>query len=252
MTERKKMWLIFSVFALTMLLVLIFALLRLQHAQKKLGESADMIESIGNSRFNVEALVTDTIPVSTYITIPISIPVQVSMSMTFDAPIHMNVPVNKSLMIPFSIDISQIIPVDTLFNFPDKLNPLISDTLDMATKMKIKFWPGFKIPFHVEGQVPLQQNLSLDMQTVRVSANIPIAMSINDSIPVRLDFELPVNETVSMPLKINTRATITFIEKIPIEADFPIQLKAPVEVDFGKTPMKAKFDSLARMMREVL
>jgi len=164
----------------------------------------------------------------------------------------MNVPVSKNLLIPFSLDIKQIIPVDTLFNFPDRLNPFISDTLDMATKMKIKFWPGFRIPFHVEGQVPLQQNLSLDMKTVRVSASIPIAMSVNDSIPVQLDFVLPVHETVSMPLVINTRATITFVEKIPIEADFPIQLKAPVEVDFRKTPMKAKFDYLSRVLREVL
>lgn len=252
MSSKTRTAIIISVTVLIISAVSVVAFCKIRNAQQKLNLAADIIESIGNSSFFVEADVKDTIPVSTFITIPISIPVNVSLNMTMDVPLSMNVPINKSLIIPFSLDIHQIVPVDTLFNFPDKLDPMIDDTLDLNTKMKIRFWPGFRIPFRVEGNIPVKQNLSLDMKTVRVSANIPISMSVSDSIPVLLDFEIPVNESVSFPLKINTRATISFVEKVPIEADFPIQLKAPVEVDFKKTPLKAKFDSLSSVLREVL
>ncbi|HBG69633.1 MAG: hypothetical protein A2W93_12595 [Bacteroidetes bacterium GWF2_43_63] len=252
MSSKTRTGIIIAVAFLVIASVSVFAFYKIRNAQQKLNVAADIIESIGNSSFFVEADVKDTIPVSTYISIPISIPVNVALNMTMDVPLNMNVPIHKNLTIPFSLDIHQIVPVDTLFNFPDKLDPLIDDTLGLDTKMKIRFWPGFRIPFRVEGNIPVNQNLSLDMKTVRVAASIPISMSLHDSIPVLLDFEIPVNESVSFPLKINTRATISFVEKVPIEADFPIQLKAPVEVDFKKTPLKAKFDSLSAVLREVL
>ncbi|HPS83123.1 MAG TPA: hypothetical protein PLA88_02320 [Bacteroidales bacterium] len=252
MTSKTRTGIIIAIAVLIIASVAVFAFIKIRHAQNKLDAAADIIENIGNSSFFVEADVKDTIPVKTSISIPVSIPVNVALNMTLDVPLSMSVPINKKLTIPFSLAIHQIVPVDTLFNFPEKLSPLIDDTLGLSTKMKIRFWPGFRIPFRVEGDIPVQQNLSLDMKTVRVSAQIPIAMSLSDSIPVTLDFDLPVNENVSFPLNINTRATISFIEKVPIEADFPIQLKAPVEVDFKKTPLKNKFDSLSAVLREVL
>lgn len=252
MNFKTRTAIIISTSILLISAVAFFAFNKIRHAQNKLKTAADIIESIGNSSFMVEADVKDTIPVKTSISIPISIPVNVSLNMALDVPLSMNVPINKNLTIPFSLNINQIVPVDTLFDFPEKLSPLIDDTLALDTKMKIRFWPGFRIPFRVEGDIPVQQNLSLDMKTVRVSAEIPIAMSLSDSIPVTLDFDLPVSENISFPLKINTRAMISFVEKVPIEADFPIQLKAPVEVDFKKTPLKLKFDSLSAVLREVL
>lgn len=252
MKSRAWTWIAISVAFALLLLALWLVLLKYRNAQQKLDEAASLIESIGQSSFFVEADVSDTIPVSTFITIPMSIPVDVCMSMRIDAPLNMQVPVRKDLNIPFALSIREVIPVDTTFSFPEGMNPFVNDTLDMQSRMKIKFWPGFRIPFRVEGSIPIKQNLSLDMQTIRVSADIPIAMNIEDNIPVRLDFSIPVSDTLNLPINIRTRAMITFVEKIPIEADFPIQLKAPVKVDFATTPLKNKFDSLARVLRQVL
>lgn len=252
MNPKVRSGIIISVIALLLAAIAAGAIWKLRIAQEKLNTAADIIENIGNSSFIVETEVNDTIPVNTCISIPVAIPVNVSLTMTMDVPLSMSVPVRKNLSVPFQLDIRKIVPVDTLFTFPDKLSPLIDDTLGLNSKMKIRFWPGFRIPFKVEGNIPLQQNLSLDMKTVHVSADIPISMSLSDSIPVKLDFELPVNENVSLPLVINTRAMISFVSKVPIDAEFPINLNAPVEVDFKKTPLKQKFDSLSAVLREVL
>ncbi len=248
----KKNYILLIAAILVITIIASFVFIKIRHAQQKLNQAAEIIENIGNSSFFIETDISDTIHVSTCIIIPVSIPVNVSLSMMLDAPLSMNVPVDKNLTVPFALNIEKIVPVDTFFHFPDKLYPFINDTLALESKMKIKFWPGFKIPFKVEGNIPISQNLNLDLKTVKVSSEIPISISINDSMPVKLDFELPVNQNISFPLKINTRANISFIEKVPIEADFPIQLQVPVEVDFKKTPLKLKFDSLASVLREVL
>ncbi len=252
MRRRVLIWSISVLATVLLLLVVLLLWNRLKESQQKLDEAARIIESIGNSSFIVEAEVSDTIPISTFIVIPISIPVNVSMSIVLDVPLNMSVPVKKDMMVPFSLLINQIVPVDTSFSFPDGMQPYMNDSLQLQQKLKIRFWPGFRIPFRVAGTIPVQQNLNLEMKTMRVSADIPIKMNINDSIPVKLDFVLPVSETINMPLNINSRATITFTQKIPIEADFPINIKAPVVVDFTKTPLKQKFDSLANVLRTVL
>ena len=252
MSPKFRTGIIIAIAAAIIVSVAFFAFIKIRHAQNKLNTAANIIENIGNSSFCVETDVKDTIPIKTFISIPFSIPVNVAMNMTIDVPLNMSVPINKQLTIPFTLAIHEIVPVDTLFDFPEKLSPLIEDTIGVNSKMKIRFWPGFRIPFRVEGNIPVQKCLNLDMKTVRVSTKIPISMSLRDSIPVTLDFDLPINETVSFPLNIYTCATISFVDKVPIEAIFPIQLKAPVEVDFKKTPLKNKFDSLSAVLREVL
>ncbi len=247
-------WLTFS-FVLIILLLSTFAVVALtkyRKADAQLDKAADMIEEIGRSRFEVIAEVDDTMPLSTTINIPVSVPVRVSMNLSIDAPFTMNVPVNQELNIPFHLDIQELIPIDTVFHFPDAIAPYVNDSFGLATKMDVRIFPGFRVPFRVSGIIPLNENLSFEMPSMRVKAVIPIEIDISESIPVKLSFNLPLNQNINLPLHINTAATISFIQEIPVHADFPVHLAVPVPVDFGSTPLKPRFDSLSRMLRDVL
>ena len=226
--------------------------LKLGESREKLNEAADIIESLGKASFDVDADVTDTIDIATDFRIPATIPVHVRMQVSLLAPLNMDVPVEKRLSIPFSVKIDQLLPVDTLFRFPSGIQALVNDSIPLNNKLKIKFWPGMRIPFQVQGKVPLHKALNLDPGNVRVASNIPVRLRLSDSIPVFLDFTVPVKDTIPMNLNINADAQITFYSALPVRGRLPLKMKTPVRVDFSKTPLKAKFDSLARVMRKIL
>lgn len=248
----RRFW--FAIIVLTLLLIGTWVVLLMYYhaAESRMQQAADLIESIGDAKFFVEADINDTMPVKSSIRIPVQIPVLVSMSIMVDVPITMDVAVNNEMKVPFDLTIKQIVPVDTFFQFPDPVSAYVNDSLSLASKLKIRLWPGFNIPFSVKGEVPMQQGLIFSMQSMRISADIPIAMRVQDSIPVHLDMNIPIQEHLQWPMMVNSKATITFYEELPIEAMFPIHLKVPVEVDFSKTPLQSKFDSLGNIMRKVL
>jgi hypothetical protein len=252
-SNRKTRFILYSA-AIVLLLTVMSVLLinKVIDSQKKLNQAADIIESLGNTSFSIDADIQDSIDINTSFDIPVSIPVHVVMSVRLDAPLSMSVPVKKSMHIPYSINITEIIPVDTFFRFPDGITAAVDDSIALNTQLKIKFWPGIRLPFNVTGNMPLNQTLSLNPEKLRVSSDIPIHLSLNDSMPVFLDFIVPVQDTIPMNLVIDADALISFYAPLPVKGKLPLKMITPVEIDFSKTPLKAKFDSLAKVMREIL
>lgn len=241
-----------SVFLVLMVVAAIFLINKVYDSQSKLEQAADIIESLGNTSFTIDADIQDSIEINTSFIIPVSIPVHVVMNVKVDAPLNMNVPFNKTLKIPYSVEINEIMPIDTLFRFPDGITADVNDTIPIHQKLKIRFWPGMNIPFSVSGKMPLNQSLSLNPGKIHVSSEIPIHLQLNDSIPVFLDFKVPVRDTIPMNLVIDADAMISFYASLPVTGKIPLKMNTPVKVDFSKTPLKAKFDSLAAVMRKIL
>lgn len=240
-----------------MLLILLSGLLvvlfiKFQNAKQKLDEAASIIESLGKAVFSIETDIKDTLDIETSFRVPCSIPVQVQMMIMVQAPINMDVPVKKDMLIPFSLRINEIMPLDTFFRYPEGISAYVSDSISIDNQLKIKFWPGMKIPFRTSGSIPMNQVLNIKPGGMRIASEIPIRINISDSIPVFLDFTLAVSDTMSMPLQINSRATISFYTDLPVQGRLPIHVMAPVEIDFSKTMLKERFDSLAFVLRKVL
>ncbi|MFH0894833.1 MAG: hypothetical protein V2A54_10405 [Bacteroidota bacterium] len=253
MSSKNKTGIIAIVLAVLLPVALaIYLSLKLNESREKLNQAADIIESLGNASFTIDADIQDSIEINTSFRIPVSIPVHVRMNVSVNAPLDMNVPINRQLNIPFSVKINQMLPVDTVFRFPAGIQALVNDSIPLNSRMKIKFWPGMRIPFKVQGTVPFNKALKLDPGNVRVASNIPVRLSLSDSIPVFLDFSVPVKDTIPMNLFIDSDAQITFYTSLPVRGRLPLKMKTPVKVDFSKTPLKARFDSLARVMRKIM
>lgn len=243
--------------ALTLILLLlavsvILLINKVSDSQKKLNQAADIIESLGKTSFSIDADISDSIDINTSFTIPISIPVHVRMNVSVNAPLSMNVPVMQTLKIPYSVRIDEIMPVDTFFIFPEGITTNINDSIGFNTKIKTRIWPGIRFPVTISGSMPLKQSLYLDPEKLHVSSEIPVHLRLNDSIPVYLDFTVPVKDTLPMNLLIDADATISFYAPLPVKGRLPLKMNTPVEIDFSKTPLKAKFDSLANVMRKIL
>lgn len=250
--KTKTRYIAFTLVLLLLAVSVTLLIHKVNDSQKKLDKAADIIESLGNTSFTIDADIRDSIDIATTFYIPVSIPVHVLMNVTVSAPLKMNVPVLQTLKIPYSIRIHEIMPVDTFFYFPEGINAEVSGTIPIDSRMKIKFWPGLRIPFTVNGSMPLKQTLSLNPGKIKVSSEIPVHLLLNDSIPVYLDFTVPVKDTIPMNLLIDADAQITFYTALPVEGRLPLQMNTPVKIDFSKTPLKAKFDSLANVMRKIL
>ena len=233
-------------------LIISALLIKLNDARHKLDEAANILESMGNSKFDIDAEIHDTVAINTSFKVLTSVPVHVSMWIDVAAPVQMNVPVKKELMIPVHLSIDELLSVDTLFRFPDGLKAPVHDSIPFNEKIAIRMFGLFKIPFKSSGTIHLDQDMFFNPEAVRVASEIPVQMQINDSIPVYLDFNMPVNDSLHFPLKISSRAMISFYEDFPVEGEIPIDMNSPVPLDFSKTPLKAKFDSLANIMRNLL
>ncbi|PLW94355.1 MAG: hypothetical protein C0592_03100 [Marinilabiliales bacterium] len=233
-------------------LIIIALLIKLSDARQKLDEAANILESMGNSKFDIDAEIHDTIAINTSFHVQVSIPVHVSMWIDVNAPVQMNVPVQKELMIPVHLIIDEMLSVDTLFHFPDGFTAPVNDSIPLDDKIKIRFLGLFRVPFRSTGQIRLNQDMFFNPEAVRVASEIPVQMQIYDSIPVFLNFTMPVNDSLHFPLKVSSQAMISFYEDFPVEGDIPIHMNSPVPLDFSKTPLKAKFDSLADIMRNLL
>jgi hypothetical protein len=249
----KTRYIVFTFVILLLLTVSAILLInKISDSQKKLNQAADIIESLGKTTFTIDADIHDSIDINTSFTIPVSIPVHVVMKVKVDAPLNMNVPVKRSMTIPYSIVINEIMPVDTFFQFPEGITAAVNDSIPLNSRVKTKFWPGIKVPVTISGSMPINQTLSLNPEKLRVSSNIPIRLQLNDSIPVYLDFSIPVNDSIPMELLIDADAQISFYAPLPVKGRLPLDMNTPVKVDFSKTPLKAKFDSLANVMRKIL
>ncbi|MBN2730365.1 MAG: hypothetical protein JXR53_14160 [Bacteroidales bacterium] len=249
---KKLNILLFTLAFLTSGIIILVLLLKLSDAREKLDDAAEILESMGNSKFDINAEIHDTIPINTSFKVPVSIPVHVSMWIDVAAPVQMNVPVRKELMIPVNLSIDEMLSVDTLFSFPDGFTAPVNDSIPLDDKIKIRFLGLFKVPFKSTGTIRLDQDMTFNPEAVRVSSQIPVQMQIHDSIPVFLDFMMPVNDSLHFPLKVSSKAMISFYEDFPVEGNIPIHMNSPVPLDFSKTPLKAKFDSLANIMRNLL
>lgn len=249
---KKLNILLFVLAFLTSGIIILVLLLKLSDAREKLDDAAEILESMGNSKFDIDAEINDTIAINTSFKVPVSIPVHVSMWIDVAAPVQMNVPVRKELMIPVNLSIDEMLGVDTLFSFPDGFTAPVNDSIPLDDKIKIRFLGLFKVPFKSTGTIRLDQDMTFNPEAVRVSSEIPIQMQIHDSIPVFLDFMMPVNDSLHFPLKVSSKAMISFYEDFPVEGNIPIHMNSPVPLDFSKTPLKAKFDSLANIMRNLL
>lgn len=245
----------YVVFIIAILLLVFSAILLINKvfdSQKKINQAADIIESLGNTSFTIYTKINDSIDINTSFSIPVSIPVHVLMSVKVDAPMNMKVLVQKTLKIPYSVRIQEIMPVDTFFKLPEGIKADVDDTITLNSRLKIKFWPGMRIPFLVNGNLPLNQTLNINPGIIRVASEIPIRLCLNDSIPVFLDFIVPVQDTIPLNLLIDADAQISFYLPLPVKGKLPLQMNTPVKIDFSKTPLKAKFDSLADVMRKIL
>lgn len=249
---KKLNILLFTLAFLISGIIILVLLLKLSDAREKLDDAAEILESMGNSKFDIDAEINDTLAVNTSFKVPVSIPVHVSMWIDVTAPVQMNVPVRKELMIPVNLSINELLSVDTLFGFPDGLRATVNDSIPFEEKVAIRMFGLFKIPFKSSATIHLNQDMFFNPEAVRVSSQIPVQMQIHDSIPVFLDFMMPVNDSLHFPLKVSSKAMISFYEDFPVEGNIPIHMNSPVPLDFSKTPLKAKFDSLANIMRNLL
>lgn len=231
----------------------VLLIFKVRDSQQKLNQAADIIESLGNTSFFIDADILDSLDINTSFSIPVSIPVHVVMKVSVDAPLNMNVPVKQTLKIPYSVKIDEIMPLDTIFTFPDGLTTNVNDSIDVKNaKFRTRFWPGIRVPVTINGSMPLKQTLSLDPEKLHVSSEIPVHLRLNDSIPVYLDFTVPVKDKIPMELVIDADAMISFYAPLPVRGKIPLKMNTPVKIDFSKTPLKQKFDSLAKVMRKIL
>lgn len=253
MTSGSKMARVVRISGLVLIL-LGFAVIANEYfrIRSQMHKAADILDKMATAQFSVDADITDTIPINTRFRVCSSIPVIVQMEVKTDFPLQMTVGVNQRLRVPVEMNISKVIPVDTVFRFPDGFRGRMNDTFPINDRMLARILGIFNVPVKIKGMLPIDKNLNITSDGVRGQASIPINLPINDSISIQLNMKIPVSDTIPLHLPINAKANISFITTLPVEGRIPIHIRKQIPVSLEKTELNQYFKELGETLKGML
>ena len=165
-----------------------------------------------------------------------SFPVSASVDQVFHIPIKQNfpysapiktvikVPVNQKFNVTFDKPLN--IPIDQVFRVNEKIN--VKTEFPFETKVTIKIL-GVNTVVPVKGVVPLNVVIPIKhdfhiKDTMAVKPQEPIAVPVNSIFDVPVDFILkgyvPIDETISVPIKDKFNADVMLKDRIPVTLEF--------------------------------
>ena len=165
-----------------------------------------------------------------------SFPVLASVDQEFHVPIKQNfpysapiktvikVPVNQTFNVTFDKPLN--IPIDQVFRVNEKIN--LKTEFPFETKVTIKIL-GVNTEVPVKGVIPLNMMIPVKhdfhiKDNMAVQLQEPIAVPINSIFDVPVDFILkgyvPIDETISVPIKDKFNADVILKDRIPVTLEF--------------------------------
>ncbi|HOV11408.1 MAG TPA: hypothetical protein PLL90_06565 [Bacteroidales bacterium] len=224
-------------------------------AETRLARVSGMLVRLGNSAIDYTVHVEDTIEISTAFTIEQVIPVFVEMRVKYDLPFRAMIPVDQQIKTPITLTVDKTIHLDTVFMFKNKIVAPLDEIISVDQKFTIptnrEKKKGINIP--IVADIPLKQTISLDIKDpINVIADIPIKIPISETIPVKIQLTIPVDINVPIDIPVKSEALITFPYKLPISGKIPLNLDIPVKIPLSATPIKAKSDSIANELGNLL
>ena len=179
----------------------------------------------------------------------IEVPLNMHLSVPIDSDVRIDEPLSLSLSIPIDIvltekelDLSYLeIPIDTEVFVDD----MVSLDITVPIDSEVDTWFGMTVPVKadlpVKVQVPIRQRLRvqdrLKLQLgefrIPVRATIPVTTQVHIRQPLRVTglVEVPVNQTIKVPLKhtLNPDIPDAIPLRIMIESTMPARLKANMD-----------------------
>ena len=187
-----------------------------------------IVLSLYEQRYIYKRIITvsvdSSIPVSTSIDHTFHIPIKNEFDYAVPVKTVVKVPVNQKFNVTFDKPLN--IPIDHVFRVDEKLN--IKTEFPFETKVTIKIL-GVNTDVPVKGVIPLNLVIPLKhdfhiKDTLAVKPQESLPFPINSVFDVPLDFmlhgKIPIEGTISVPIKDKFNADVILKERLPITLEF--------------------------------
>lgn len=219
-------------------------------ASRKANAMADELRQIGNSYIEYTAVIRDTIPLSSDVSILNETPVHLDMRLNNTLPVKFTQTVTDSFSLPVRLQVKDVLRVDTVLTIPSNMQLLAEGNIPLDQKITMSGLGNMKM--RTRAQIPLSQVLNVRMlNSPYFSTHIPVNMNIDQQVPVKLDLKLPVNQRVAVNMPIRSMAKVSFPGKVKILGYIPIELEVPVRIPLANTPLKLHLDKAAEHLKEM-
>ena len=222
----------------------------LKVSEGRLQIIGDTMEEMSRQHIITEVTVNEVIPVTTLINVTSEVVVGIDMIVESEIPFRAEIPVNENMLIPFKIGVKDYIRLDTTITVTDYVNILVDDTIPLDQKVKLPIFGKRGPSFPIKGKIPIKQSLYVGFdEDLKVNSVVPVDLLIIDTLPVGLSMKIPVDLMVPIRIPLHTKATVTFGNAMPIDADIPITLTIPVDIPLEETSLAFYFKKMAKGLK---
>lgn len=221
-----------------------------RQASRQAKAMASELEQIGNSYIEYTAVIRDTIPLFSDVSILNETPVHLDMRLNNTLPVKFTQTVTDSFSLPVKLQVKDVLSVDTVLTIPSDMQLLAEGNIPIDQKITMSGLGNMKM--RTRAQIPLSQVLNVKMlNSPTFSTHIPVTMNIDQRIPVKLDLKLPVDQRIAVNMPIRSMAKVSFPGKVKILGYIPIELEVPVRIPLANTPLKIHLDKAAEHLKEM-
>jgi len=230
--------------------IIVVLMTALNISEKRLKLIGDTMDEMAVQHIITEVTVDEAIPVTTSIDITSKVEVGIDMLVESEIPFRAEIPVNEDMLIPFKIGVKDYIKLDTTISITDYVNILVDDTIPLNQKVKMPIFGNKGPSVPIQGKIPVKQSLYVGFEEdLKVNSVVPVDLLIIDTLPVGLSMRIPVDLMVPIRIPLHTKATVTFGDAMPINAEIPITLTIPVDIPLEETSLAKYFRKLAEGLR---
>jgi hypothetical protein len=149
----------------------------------------------------------------------------------------------------FPVTIDETIPISLTVPFNDVFTVPISETIPVS--LTIPFQDEVVVP--INDVIQLNNSITVDIVIPILNQTVPLPIPINTNIPIVLDVVVPISQTIPIQtnIPINLMIDVPVSAEFPIQTDVPVQLTVPVNVPVEELGLAAMMSNIADALRSL-
>jgi hypothetical protein len=147
----------------------------------------------------------------------------------------------------FPVTIDESLPISLTVPFNDVFTVPISETI--AISLSIPFQDEVIVP--INEVVRIDNSITVDVVIPLINQTVPLPIPINTNIPIVMNVVVPISQTIPIQtnIPINLEVEVPVSAEFPIQTEVPVQLTVPVNVPVENLGLGAMMDSIAEALR---